>query len=139
MRSSTHIRSYTVPGLLALSPRCCAQYVYLVMEHMNMGAASENQDLMQKTKYKKQLEHKLKQLHDMNIMHGDLHEGNALFHKHADGTVEVFLSDFGLAKTTKELLAEEQFGYDYYSDENPYWSHIKIITTVARNNDLIAF
>ncbi len=86
--------------------------VFLVMDYMNMGQISDHPKLMEKAKYQKQLASKLKRLHAMGIKHNDLvyNDGNALFHKHPDGRIEVFIGDFGLAETTKMWLKEETFG-----------------------------
>ena len=64
---------------------------------------------MMQTKYQKQLESKLDQLHALGIRHNDVvdNAGNAMFHKHPDGRIEVFIGDFGLAETIKMWLDDE--------------------------------
>jgi len=82
--------------------------VFLIMDHMNMGAA-DHFDLLESPEVQKQLKVKLAKLHELGIKHNDLvyNMNNALLHKHPDGRVEVFLGDFGMAQTSDMWMGEE--------------------------------
>lgn len=112
-------------------------HVFLVMDHMNMGQVSDHSELFRNPKFQKQLQSKLDRLHAMGIKHNDLifNTGNALFHKHSNGRVEIFISDFGVAETTKMWVNEETFRV---SDADKSFQFARILGAVCALEGLIA-
>lgn len=77
--------------------------IYIVMEHKGISLNEWLINNKLTETYKKKIKDKIKRLHDMDIVHADLHEGNILVQKNKNST-DFFISDFGLSKTKKDLF-----------------------------------
>ena len=94
--------------------------VYIVME--NKGITLKNWLLNNKLTetHKKKIKNKIKKLHEMNIIHNDLHESNILVDKNKKD-IDFFISDFGLSETKKNLferIKKDDYNLFLYINEN---------------------
>lgn len=80
--------------------------IYIVMEWMNEGSLNnwmQNNNLT--SKQEKQILKKIEDMHKLGIVHQDIRDDNIFVTKKNKKT-EFYIGDFGLSKTTKELIKE---------------------------------
>tara|TARA_R110002074_G_scaffold15082_5_gene52122 strand:- start:2889 stop:3800 length:912 start_codon:yes stop_codon:yes gene_type:complete len=99
--------------------------VFIVMEWMTEGSLG---NWLQNNKLTKSQENgilkKVEKMHEMGIVHADLHQENILVTKNKS-KVEFYIGDFGLSKTTKDLVKQH---------ENSDITNVKMIT---KNNSIL--
>tara|TARA_B110000211_G_scaffold232417_1_gene296096 strand:+ start:659 stop:1753 length:1095 start_codon:yes stop_codon:yes gene_type:complete len=90
--------------------------VFIVMQHMNMGTVAEfSQKHLVPDEFIKLLRQKIAKMHNMHIVHGDLHMGNVLVNEE-NGIFVPYLADFGLSKSFIEA------GFERSSwESDPEW------------------
>jgi serine/threonine protein kinase len=52
--------------------------------------------------------HLLKRIHAVGVLHGDVHLGNILYKKDADGRIHIALADFGLSESLNDQTLYSQ-------------------------------
>lgn len=82
--------------------------VFIVMEWMTEGSLG---NWLQNNKLTKSQENsilkKVEKMHELGIVHADLHQENILVTKNKS-KVEFYIGDFGLSKTTKDLVKQQE-------------------------------
>jgi tRNA A-37 threonylcarbamoyl transferase component Bud32 len=102
---------------------------YFVLEYMNQGSL---QSYLQKKNLKKlppldnkKLLNKLQKMHDNGYIHNDLHSGNVLINKNANGSLDFYISDFGLSNNihteTKLSQDKELKKFKSYLESGDWW------------------
>lgn len=94
--------------------------VYIVMEYKGITLNKWLLNNKLTETHKKKIKNKIKRLHEMNIIHNDLHEDNILVDKNKNG-IDFFISDFGLSETKKNLferIKKEDYNVFLYINEN---------------------
>jgi hypothetical protein len=85
---------------------------YFVMQYMNQGSLASYMDKNKLKTLKPNLinsiMNKLQKMHDHGYIHNDLHIGNILVNKNKNGTLEFFISDFGLSQNSKKQVQNNQ-------------------------------
>ena len=98
--------------------------VFIVMEWMTEGSLGNwLQNKLTKSQENGILK-KVEKMHEMGIVHADLHQENILVTKNKS-KVEFYIGDFGLSKTTKDLVKQH---------ENSDITNVKMIT---KNNSIL--
>jgi tRNA A-37 threonylcarbamoyl transferase component Bud32 len=85
---------------------------YFVMQYMNQGSLDSYMEKNKLKTLKPQLINsiisKLQKMHDNGYIHNDLHSGNILVNKKKNGTLEFYISDFGLSENSKKQVQNDQ-------------------------------
>jgi tRNA A-37 threonylcarbamoyl transferase component Bud32 len=85
---------------------------YFVMQYMNQGSLYsymyKNKLQTLKPDLINSIITKIQKMHDNGIIHNDLHFGNILVNKKKNGTLEFYISDFGLSENAKKQIQNEQ-------------------------------
>jgi len=76
--------------------------VYIIMSHMNRGGLRDfSQENLVNDDFLESLKNKIQKMHDLNILHQDLHMANVLVNEES-GIFVPYIADFGLSKSFEE-------------------------------------
>ena len=76
--------------------------VYIIMSHMNRGGLRDfSQENLVNDDFLESLKNKIQKMHDLNILHQDLHIANVLVNEES-GIFVPYIADFGLSKSFEE-------------------------------------
>lgn len=105
-------------------------HVILVMEYMNYGTLEAYLNVHSLTDSdRSQILSKIKKMHKLGIIHGDIHEGN-IFVKKKKGKFTFYLGDFGFSKSFKQLKSDTR--------ESDLDALELVIDNKYRSNEIIA-
>ena len=80
--------------------------VYIIMSHMNRGGLRDfSQENLVNDDFLESLKNKIQKMHDLNILHQDLHMANVLVNEES-GIFVPYIADFGLSKSFEEAGEE---------------------------------
>ncbi|EXX67919.1 Sps1p [Rhizophagus irregularis DAOM 197198w] len=85
----------------------------VIMDYASEGSLRENLQTISKNNWEKKLYmlfgiiSGLQDIHYVNLIHCDFHDGNILLHKYVTGKVKVFISDLGLCRPIKSSLKKD--------------------------------
>lgn len=106
--------------------------IYIVMEHKGITLNEWLVHNKLTETYKKKIKSKIKRLHEMDIIHSDLHESNILVQKNKNNT-DFFISDFGLSKTKKDLFNKlKKNDYRIFVDFNSNYYIIQYLSLILK-------
>ena len=106
--------------------------IYIVMEHKGISLNEWLINNKLTETYKKKIKSKIKRLHEMDIIHSDLHESNILVQKNKNNT-DFFISDFGLSKTKKDLFNKlKKNDYRIFVDFNSNYYIIQYLSLILK-------
>ena len=92
--------------------------IYIEMEYKGITLTKWLLDNKLNETHIKKIKNKIKKLHEMGIIHQDLHEDNILVQKNKN-SIDFFISDFGLSKTKKDLFNNiKKYDYDLFKNFN---------------------
>ena len=111
--------------------------MYIEMEYKGITLEEWRYNNTYTENHKIMIKNKIKQLHDLGIIHNDLHSNNILVDTKND-TVDFFISDFGLSKTHKNMIKKLE-KHDYrilFSDFNYRYDLSRYITLIIKILDI---
>lgn len=111
--------------------------MYIEMEYKGITLEEWRYNNTYTENHKIMIKNKIKQLHDLGIIHNDLHSNNILVDTKND-TVDFFISDFGLSKTHKNMIKKlEKHDYSIlFSDFNYRYDLSRYITLIIKILDI---
>ena len=106
--------------------------IYIEMEYKGITLTKWLLDNKLNETHIKKIKNKIKKLHEMGIIHQDLHEDNILVQKNKN-SIDFFISDFGLSKTKKDLFNNiKKYDYDLFKNFNNSY-YLKLYLTLLLN------
>lgn len=106
--------------------------IYIVMEYKGISLNEWLLNNKLTETYKKKIKSKIKRLHEMDIIHADLHESNILVQKTKNNT-DFYISDFGLSKTKKDLFDTlKKNDYKIFVDFNNSYYIIQYLSLILK-------
>ena len=94
--------SFLCKTIDASAPGGTVTKVYIIMSHMNRGGLGDfSQENLVNDDFLESLKNKIQKMHDLNILHQDLHIANVLVNEES-GIFVPYIADFGLSKSFEE-------------------------------------